>query len=312
MQVDKNAILKARPARDRIGTDRPYFWLHEKEPSVEGISRSVNTLFLSNSECSFKCLMCDLWKKTTKEPTPAGSIPKQIRFGLNQLPQAPVLKLYNNGNFFDRRAIPEHDYPEIIELVSPFDHLIVENHPNLCNDRVTEFRESLKCQLEVAIGLETVHPEILPRLGKQITTDDFERAVRFLSRHNIQTRAFVLFHPPFLTGKSENIYWTLESLRFAFRCGVDVCSVIPVRTGNGIMEQLEKSGDYVPPTLESFETVISEAQSEFKGRVFADLWGLEKFSTCDLCLESRKSRLNKMNLSQMVIDPVECQCSGKV
>ena len=35
-------------------------------------------------------------------------------------------------------------------------------------------------RLEIAMGLETVHPEVLRRLNKRMTLDDFERATTFL------------------------------------------------------------------------------------------------------------------------------------
>ena len=39
------------------------------------------------------------------------------------------------------------------------------------------------------------------------------------------------------------------------------------------------------------------------GRVFADLWDLEKFSTCEYCFESRKVRMHSVNMSQFHLVP---------
>ena len=44
----------------------------------------------------------------------------------------------------------------------------------------------LRGQLEVALGLETVHPEVLARLNKQMTLDDFARAVRHFGDGDVQ------------------------------------------------------------------------------------------------------------------------------
>ena len=92
------------------------------------------TLFLTNRECPFRCLMCDLWKHTLEETVPVGAIPAQIDFALERLPPAKHIKLYNSGNFFDPQAIPREDYAEIARRVRSFDTLIVENHPRLCGD----------------------------------------------------------------------------------------------------------------------------------------------------------------------------------
>jgi hypothetical protein len=49
-----------------------------------------------------------------------------------------------------------------------------------------------------------------------------------------------------------------------------------------------------------------------RGRVFADLWDMNKDSGCDRCFERRVVRLRQMNLCQEVIAPVICdQCEAQ-
>jgi len=43
-----------------------------------------------------------------------------------------------------------------------------------------------------------------------------------------------------------------------------------------------------------------------RGRVFADLWDLEKFSSCPACFVARKQRLERMNFMQTIEPPVVC------
>ena len=45
-----------------------------------------------------------------------------------------------------------------------------------------------------------------------------------------------------------------------------------------------------------------------RGRVFADLWDLEKFSVCAICFEQRRARLREMNLGQVPGPPIVCEC----
>ncbi|MGK7370951.1 MAG: radical SAM protein, partial [Candidatus Halalkalibacterium sp. M3_1C_030] len=305
---DDREILELRPAKEELDPYKPYHYLHEQEIDARGNLRKVNTLFLTNKECPFKCTMCDLWKHTLDGPTPEGAIPRQIAYALKHLPEASVVKLYNNGNFFDTKAIPAEDYPTIAKLLRGYDRVIVENHPKLCNERCMEFNTMLNGSLEIALGLETIHPEILPKLNKQFTTDNFSKAVSFLSKNDINTRAFILLNPPYLTNAEENIEWTVKSVDFAFECGVKVCSVIPTRSGNGIMDKLKEDKKFIPPTLDALETAFEKCLNLKKGRVFADLWDLEHFSTCDLCFEERRSRLEEMNLSQNILPPVACTC----
>ncbi|MEX1063200.1 MAG: hypothetical protein WEC12_06320 [Balneolaceae bacterium] len=307
--ANEQELLNCRPAKNATDPYRPYFFLHEREPAADGTVHAVNTIFLTNRECMFRCIMCDLWKNTLDGPTPRGAIPEQIRFALEQLPKAKTVKLYNNGNFFDRRAIPPGDYPDICDLLSDFRHVIVENHPRLCGEQILNFRDLLDGKLEVALGLETIHPEVLPRLNKKITLQNFSGAVRFLNNGNINSRAFVLLNPPYLTDPAENLHWCLRSVEFAFSRGVGACSIIPTRAGNGIMDQLQQEGLYEPPTLEALEEVFDRALNLKLGRVFADTWGLEAFSACNVCFRKREERLNRMNLEQKLLPRISCPCT---
>ncbi|MDX1617432.1 MAG: hypothetical protein R3224_01510, partial [Balneolaceae bacterium] len=174
-------IEQHRPPKHPVDPSVPYRFLHEREPGPDGEMREVNTIFLTNRECPFRCLMCDLWKHTLDEPTPQGAIPRQIEYALERLPTASVVKLYNNGNFFDTKAIPGEDHPAIAERLQDYDRVIVENHPRLCGPECASFSDRLEGALEIAIGLETVHPEVLPRLNKQFTSDCFTHSAGFLT-----------------------------------------------------------------------------------------------------------------------------------
>lgn len=307
--LDTSEIIDLRPPRNKVRPDRPYHFLQEQERGPDGALKGVNTIFLTNSECPFKCVMCDLWKNTLKEPGEAGDIPAQISYALQRLPQARVVKLYNNGNFFDRKAVPPEDYEAIAGLLSGYERVIIENHPKLCGTDCLAFQQLFGGRLEIAMGLETIHPEVLPKLNKQITTENFAKAASFLTHNDIDIRAFILLNPPFLTDPTENIAWAVKSVEFALNCGVSACSIIPTRTGNGAMEKLQQEGHYVPPTIAALEQVFEQALRFDGGRIFVDLWDLNRFSECDHCFEERKQRLEKMNREQQVYPPVPCtQC----
>ena len=100
---------------------------------------------------------------------------------LAELGPAQLIKLYNSGNFFDPQAIPPEEFPAIAGKLSSFQRVIVESHPKLCGADCFRFRDLLHGELEVAIGLETVQPDVLPRLNKQMTLDDFTGAVERLN-----------------------------------------------------------------------------------------------------------------------------------
>jgi radical SAM enzyme (TIGR01210 family) len=292
-------VLERRPARNALSADRPYAYLAESEPTADGRVVDVATLFLTNRECPFRCLMCDLWKNTLPESVAPGQIPEQIRWALARLPPAQYLKLYNAGSFFDPRAIPTADYATIAELAKPFERVIVECHPRLVGARCWKFRELLSGELEVAMGLETAHSEVLARLNKQMTLDDFARAAHDLCERGISVRAFIMIRPPFLT-EAEGLEWAKRSIDFAFSNGVECCSLIPTRDGNGAMEELARHGHFAPPSLDSMEAVMEYGLSRRAGRVFIDLWDIGKVSPDAPNRAERVARLARMNLSQRV------------
>ena len=48
------------------------------------------------------------------------------------------------------------------------------------------------------------------------------------------------------------------------------------------------------------------------GRVFADLWDLERFSVCAACFPARRARLEAMNLGQRQLEPIRCPQCGEL
>ena len=77
----------------------PWAFFVEEERSAAGEVVPVATVFLTNRECPWRCVMCDLWRNTLAEETPAGAIPTQIEYALERLPAARQIKLYNSGSF---------------------------------------------------------------------------------------------------------------------------------------------------------------------------------------------------------------------
>ena len=303
----------------------------EREPGKNVGFSDVFTLFLSNKECPWRCVMCDLWRHTLLENTPAGAIPHQIRTSLAELTESTRgnenlsrerhLKLYNSGSFFDARAIPPVDHEEIARLAAPFHKVIVECHPHLIDERCLRFRDLLlenvpagsEPRLEIAIGLETANPEVLNKLNKGFGLPGFEKAARFLQKNEIGLRVFLLVQPPFLP-VSEVRDWTLRSVNYARANTSAVISLIPTRGGNGAMEELQTQGLFTPPSLATLEECQQEALNAANGEtiILADTWDLQPFATCEDCREERVARIGRINLSQSWCPAVACsQCGFK-
>jgi archaeosine synthase beta-subunit len=307
--AERNAwILSRRPARKNLDPLVPYEYFVEEECGHDWAIKPVATIFLTNRECPFRCLMCDLWRNTVTETVPAGAIPAQIDHALRSLPAAGQLKLYNSGSFFDPHAIPPEDYAAIAQRANRFERLIVENHPALIGEACLRFRDLLAGRMEVAMGLETVHPEAGAALNKRMTLEQFSSAAKFLRSNGIDLRVFILVQPPFVPA-AEALFWAERSLDFAMECGATAAVLIPTRAGNGAMEALLARGEFALPALDKLESAMEYGLRLGAGRVFADLWGIRE--SCTHCHVRRVARLQRMNLQQAVLDRIPCTgCGG--
>jgi radical SAM enzyme (TIGR01210 family) len=219
-----------RGPKSRVDPFRPYAVSVEPEPTRAGAVEDVLTVFITNRECPFRCVMCDLWRHTTDEPVPAGAVAGQVAWALERHPGVRHVKLYNAGNFFDPRAIPPEDVPAIAARLRGARTVIVECHPRLVGPRCLELARSLDGELQVAMGLETIDPAVLPRLNKRMTLEHFARATALLRDHGVAVRAFILLRAPFQSEEA-GADWAQRSIEWAFDAGVECCVVIPTRTG---------------------------------------------------------------------------------
>jgi len=302
-------IVERRPAHNQLDASTPYAFFVEQERADNGEMVPVATVFLTNRECPWKCVFCDLWKNTVTDTVPSGAIPQQIDYALSRLGPAQQVKLYNSGSFFDSRAIPTADHPAIAKRVAAFERVIVECHPNLVDERVLAFRDLVPGKLEIAMGLETIHPAALEKLNKRMTVEQFARAAEFLRRHEIALRVFILVQPPFVPVEEAGV-WTARSIDLAFQCGARICSVIPTRSGNGALDELSGIGQFREPTIDALERAVEYGVRLQQGRVFADLWDLQRFASCPDCFPARLERLRAINDTQCVPERVRCDGCG--
>ncbi len=281
----------------------------------------VATVLLVGRECPWRCVMCDLWQQTTLSDTPSGAIPDQIAAARRALggQSFAAMKLYNAGSFFDPRAVPACDDDANAGLLTDVSRVVVESHPALIGSRTRRFIDALDRtapaigavrRLEVAMGLETVHPQALERLNKRMTVEDFTRAAAALRDMAAAIRVFLLISPPFVPAAGQD-EWLLRSIDAAFVAGASAVSLIPVRSGNGAVDVLG-ANEFQPPTLLDVERSVhlARAAGTWPGRLFVDLWDVARFARCPHCLDARRERLHAMNLQQRELPAVPCAACG--
>lgn len=314
-------VLDRRPARQVHDPWHAQGLLVEDERAADHTIALVATLFLTGRECPWRCAMCDLWQHTTESDTPPGAIAAQIEAARRTLAESrdPVsqMKLYNAGSFFDPRAVPEGDYDAVAAHLTGLTRVIVESHPSLVGARTSRFLDALHRHhsagmpapvLEVAMGLETAHPEALERLNKKMTGDDFLDAAGRLKSLGVALRVFLLVSPPFVPDADQDD-WLLRSIDVARDAGASAVSLIPTRAGNGTLDALENEGLFRQPRLRDLERSLALAQARGVPdgvRVFADLWDLDRFADCRHCVDARRDRLRRINLEQRDLPMPSC------
>jgi uncharacterized Fe-S cluster-containing MiaB family protein len=343
--VNDRRVLELRGPKAAVEQAQAYASTWEEEPDTSGLLVPTAVVFLTNRECPFRCVMCDLWVNTLDTPVNRGAIPAQIRRALAGLPPASQIKLYNAGSFFDPQAIPPEDDETIAASVDGFDRVIVESHPafleRAAGERCIRFRDLLAGEAgplrghrptsatgRRGLATRTIFRPGLaqherraqqPRLEVAIGLETAHEATlaRLNKRMTVESfrraAGFLADHDIAL-----RVFILLnppflrgaEAIEWACR-SIDVAAecgagVCSVIPTRGGNGAMEALGDEVErPGLRALEAVIEYGLSRGDLRIFADLWDTERFFDC-ACSLARAERLRAMNRGQCVTERVTC------
>ncbi|MGI9470824.1 MAG: hypothetical protein ACR2NZ_04790 [Rubripirellula sp.] len=274
--------------RQSLSPDKPYLVIHEPEPDGQGGQVETTTVFLTVSSCPIGCSMCDLHLNTLPTATPVGAVPRQIETAVADS-DAKWLKLYNSGNFFDPRSIPPRDHRAIAQHCQRFERVIVENHPRFGLQRLQEFQQLMPMQIEVAVGLETVQPRWLKRLGKQMSRDEFGAYANVLRERGIDLRVFLILGVPGISAR-ESIRWARLSVRHAIASSARHISIIPARSGHGWNGQSDQLPTF---SLDQLGEIQHQLLTDADGQaaITLDLWDVDRN-------REQRAKLQRANLEQ--------------
>ena len=304
------SLRDPKPVHDPFAPPR---FVVEQELRKGRLERSL-TVFLAGAECPFTCVFCDLWQHTIDGATPPGALPAQVRLALAAAAADPEtidrIKLYNAGNWFDLRAVPRSDLDTLGRILAPFRAVTVESHARMVGPRCREFAGRIGGRLEVAIGLETIHPGALPRLNKGMDLADFDRAAAWLGSQDIDLRVFALVGTPFILPE-ETISWTVRTAEYALARGAALVSLIPVRPGPGELARLAAQGEFTAPSLLHVEEALDRCFQQGMSAVTVDLWDTDLLSACPTCRGARVDRLHTLNRTGASAAAISCPtCAG--
>jgi len=309
--VADRRIRSLRPPKAHVDPYRPHGSFIEEERRPDARIERALTVFITGAECPFTCSFCDLWQWTIDGPTPPGALTKQLERVLDGQvgPRPDRLKLYNASNFFDLRAVPTKDVLGIAALSASFSGVTVESHASTIGPRTLAFAREIPGRLEVAVGLETIHPVGAANLNKRLDPARFDSAARFLMEHGIDLRVFVLLGAPYVPAE-ESVEWTVRTVEYAVERGAAVVSIIPVRGGNGEIERLQSEGHFTPPTLSQLEATLDSCLQLTGTVVTADLWDVERLNACEHCWTLRVERMRRLNMTGHAEPIVACAACG--
>ena len=208
------------------------------------------------------------------------------------------VKIYNAGSFFDRAAVPSSVVAQAAPILRGFEKVIVESHPAFVGDAIWRFRDAISpARLQIAMGLETAHPQALLALNKGFSVEVFGAAAEQLRAYGVEFRSFLLVRPPFLD-RQTGLEWVKHSIDFSFDLGASVVSLILTRLGNGALDALEKSGQFIAPNLPELKESLSYGLGLKRGIVLGDLWGLERLKESEPDFDGVLRSLARMNSEQ--------------
>ena len=194
-------------------------------------------------------------------------------------------------------------------MAVPFAAVTVESHANTIGSRTLAFAEQITGRLEVAVGLETIHPAAAAQLNKHLDLAQFDSAARFLSDNGIDLRVFVLLGAPHVPAE-ESVEWTVRTVEYAAARGASVVSIIPVRGGNGEMERLQALREFTPPVLSQLEDALDRSLQFTNTVATADLWDAERLAACEHCTSNRIERMRRLNVTGRAESRIACTMCG--
>ena len=264
--VDRNlsAFTKSlmRMGSRKGDPDRPVSLWREKD-NLNGLPEETAVVIFRTTGCSWyrfsSCTMCgyfnDIDPGVTKE-----NLIKQIDYVKESIGNTKALKVFTSGSFLDPLEFPidarEYFFSVLQDTVDKF---LVESRNEYITRKNLENVSSYGKRIRIAIGLESSNDLIIERsVNKGSSFSKFREAASTVRDMGMESRAYLLFKPPFISEKAA-IEDTMKSVGDAAPFVTDL-SVNPMNIQkNTLVEYLWKRALYRPPRLLSVARILMES-----------------------------------------------------
>ena len=232
--------------------------------------------------------------------------------------EAPILCLYNEGNFFNESELPHDARVEILRIISQnktIKSLIVESLPEYISEyKLCEMKEILgDKEVEIGIGLESSNELIRDLCINKSYSLKMIRQIIPLVKKYFKVLAYVLVKPSFLSEK-EALIDGIETINYAFKNGIDIVSIEPVNPSRYNMSGfLARLGLYQQVWLWTVLEILKETDGlgviRVGGFQFEPKYEMHS-QNCEKCTDRIRYEIDRFNgsgdLSRLL--SIECIC----
>ncbi len=153
-------------------------------------------IYIKSGKCRWgKCIFCgwgkyEYWKLSFDELK---------EYFEKRLEPVDSLKIFNSGSFLDENQIVPEFRKWIVKKCEELgiENLTVESRPEFVTQEVIDDMESENVKVTVAIGLEVADNDVLEKIQKGFTVEDYLKAVEMLRKNNWGVRTYILVNVPY-------------------------------------------------------------------------------------------------------------------
>ncbi len=173
------------------------------------------TFILKSGKCSWgSCIYCGYGKIEGYAPT-ADNVKRDLdKFFEHIGKDITQVKVFGSGSFLDEKQFPQESRKYLIELCKEkgINNVLFESRPEFITDKtLKDFKD---INFTVAVGLEVADNDILKKMKKGSTKEQFKKAAEIIKKNKGKVRTYLLVNTPY----TDDIQKSLdESIKFSIK-----------------------------------------------------------------------------------------------
>ncbi len=234
-------------------------------------------IYLNSGKCAWgKCIFCG-WGKYDYPKMSMHDLKhildeklRDVKFG-----KLEQLKIFNSGSFLDEQQIPKAFRSYVVRKCEQLGikNLVIESRGEFVDEKFANDMKSEKVKVTIGIGLEVADNEILKKLNKGITVEDYIRTAEFLRSNGFGVRTYLLVNAPY-TNKER----LKKSVDLALQYSDSICLLNWFPHGYSEAFELWLEGKWKPLTRSEFEEMTSQFKDPRIEKYFEEFVFVPKFT----------------------------------